>query len=348
MRVRLVAPLCLSVTLLLGSCSSNEGAGLAPGSADTSVPVTTSTTTTQVAATGVLYLQSAITAMIVAEDTGDGYQVAFEGTQRRTEWVGSDASGVVGTSDLVEQWPGLGLDQEPPQAALVPADAAETGVLLTLSDPRWDENARLLRYAATVPDEADPRLEGLVPDPPDDPVGRLGVVTIFINQPEAESVAQAAPPTTTTTVAPTATTSTTSTTSTTVAGPLQSTPATPLPTTTTTLEVPPPPPPPPPPPIEGEPDLRASTGVLRVPSGGGSRSFILRNVGTGVGSWATTATYSTGIRVAPSSGFLLPGSQTTIDVSYDGTHSTDDFTTPLVIVTSNGPITVLLEVRGDA
>jgi hypothetical protein len=337
------------VTLLLLSCSSDEGAGLAPGSVDSSVAPTTATT--EAPETGVLYLQSAITATISPQEAGEGFQVVLEGTQRRTEWIGADASGVVGTTDLVEQWPGLGLDQDPPQAALVPADPAERGVLLTLSDPRWDEGARVLRYAATLPETPDARLAGLVPDAPDDPAGRLGVVTVFINQPQAESVAQAPPSTTTTTTTAPDTvspSSTTSTTTTTVPGSIVSTPATPAPTTTTTFEVPPPPPPPPPPPIEGEPDLRASTGVLRLPSEGGSRSFTLRNVGTGVGSWATTATYSTGIRLAPSSGFLLPGSQTTIEVSYDGTHSTDDFTTPLVIVTSNGSITVLLEVRGDA
>jgi hypothetical protein len=329
-------------TVALGACSDDEGAGIGPGA--------TSTTTAAPQAQpddGVVYVVHAVTTEIRRD--GDVVRVVLGGVERRTAWLAGDTSGVLPTAAFVEQWPDLGLGAEPPQAAFVPAAYDQDGAILELSDPVWDEESRVLTYTALAPDEPDESLLGLIADedgdpPAELPIGQIGATTVMIHQ-LGDDRPVAPGPTTTTTTSTTTTApgpTSTSTTSTTVA----STPTTPASTTTVFVAAPPPPTAPQPPP-QGDPRIITNLTELRLPSAGGSTTFTLRNIGTGVGSWSINTSQGVGISVAPSAGVLFPGSTTTVRVTYDGTYVVDDFKAEVVVVTARGVITIEVTVGGD-
>ena len=131
------------------------------------------------------------------------------GAERRTQWITGDSSGVTATSELTDNWAGLGLDDPAPQAVLVPADYAADPVLLSISEPRWDEERRTLVYEGEQLDDPEPRRAGMVDNLGDDPVGTYTSVTLFIHQPTATDVPSPTTSTTTTTSPSTSTTATT-------------------------------------------------------------------------------------------------------------------------------------------
>lgn len=349
MRLRLDRALLLALVLLTVACSGEEGAGVGPAAAtSTAPPVATTPPGPDATDPGVLYVQHAVVAQVTR--SGDIYLLTLEGAERRTQWVGGDDGGVIGTGDLVDQWTELGLDEQAPRAALVGTDPAQPAALLELAEPRWDGPGRVLVYQAVPIADADPRLEGLAPDPPQDPEGTFESVTLWIHTPET-AIPTATTTTTTTTTSTTTTSTTTPAPTTPGPGPTSTTTAVrPLPPVTPAPTVPstPVPTPPPTPPPSGEPNLVASTTVVRIPTTGGSASFVLRNIGSGVGSWSAIPPKDVGIAVAPSSGLIFPGSSTTVRVTYDGTGGpANDFQTSMRINTASGPIVIVIEVAGD-
>jgi hypothetical protein len=328
----------LAGLLVFASCSDADRAG--GQTADS----TTTTAAGAVTPPGTLYIVD----LIDGEIDGDAgtFSVQLLGVQRRTPWLSDAQSGVLSTAGFVDQWDDLGLGDTPPQAALVPADADEQGLFLELSTPTWDEEARVLEFEAIVASEVPDRIAGLVPDPADDPTTWTGAGSLFIYQPGDVVPDEDDGPSPTTTTTSTTTTTTTSTT-------IPPTPATQdpstssIPTTTTTIFVPPPTPPvTPAPPPTGDPRIITSTTAIRLPSAGGSTTFTIRNLGSGVGSWSVNTPEDVGIGVAPSSGVLFPGSSTTILVSYDGSFEVNDFATQLILVTSNGTAAIEVTVAG--
>lgn len=328
--------------VVFGACSDEEGAGLGPGAA--------STTSTPAAEDndGITYVVHAVTTDFLLD--GDVLRISLGGVERRTPWLGEDESGVLPTGALIDQWAELGLVADPPQAAFVPAANDQTGAVLELSEPEWDEASRVLTYTAVEPDEVDPALTGFVADadgnpPTSVPNGEIGASTVMIHQPAGEPPTLPAP-TTTTTTSTTTPSSTTTETSTTTSSSLPSTQPPPPTTTTTIFVAAPPPPTAPPPPPQGDPRIVASTTSLRLPSAGGSTTFTLRNLGSGVGSWSINGSQGVGISVAPSAGVIFPGALTTVRVTYDGTY-VNDFRAELVVVTAAGPISIEVTVGGN-
>lgn len=345
MRLRPVVQLVIVASLSLASCSDDEPTTLSPGGASTTQPPTSAPSN---ADAGVLYLQHAVTASIEAD--GDVLRVMLNGVERRSQWLTNTGAGTVPTGQITTDWEDLGLEETRPQAALVPASADEGGALLELGEPAWEESTRVLVYEATIPSTPDPRLEGMISGDLNDPPGQLGALTIVIHHPDGDAVPESRPTTTTTTTASTTTTVASGSTTTTSTLPPTSDGTGPvtIPTTTTTVFVPPPPPPTAPqPPPEGDPRIVANTDAIRLPSAGGTTTFTLRNVGSGVGSWYITAPTRVGITVAPSSGLLFAGSSTSIQVTYDGTYEVDDFATSLTVVTPTGRITIDILVAGS-
>jgi hypothetical protein len=337
-----VVSIVVAGAVVVGACSDDEGAGLGAGE-------TSTTTTAPVAEApdpGIVYVAHSVTTAIRRD--GDIIRVELAGVERRTPWLAGDTSGVVPTGALVEQWDDLGLAADPPQAAFVPADAEQTGVILELSDPTWNEALRQMTFVGVVPEEVDASLVGLVAEPDGDapaviPDGEIGAATIMIHQLEGDEPEPPGPTTTTTsTTEPTTATTSGPTTTTSSTVPISTT------TTSTTVFVPAPQPPTPPqPPPSGDPRIVASTTELRLPSNGGSTTFTLRNVGSGVGSWSINASQDVGISVAPSSGVIFPGGVTTVGVSYDRTGPADDFRAELLVVTAQGTIAIEVTVGGN-
>ncbi len=347
------------------ACSQDEGTDLTPAGNDLTVPAPTTTIPTSTTSTpepleiGVLYVLHAVTADI--ERGGAGYTLTLEGVERRTQWVTAGDGGTVPTGSLVDQWADLGLDSDVPDAALVPAQPDTGGVRLELSAPLWDEQARKLSYQVDLASAVDPRLHGLVPDQPSDPLGRYGTATLWVHTTTTQTPGDEPPTPTTTTTEPTSTSTTTSTT--TSPGPPSSTAPPNTPTSTPTLPTLPPtlptlPPTLPPltsPPTSGpggEPAIVANKTTVRIPTTGGVGTVVLRNSGTGVGSWSAVPPRDVGISVSPSSGLLFPGSSTTVRITYDGVGGpanqfADDFKTELRITTAQGSIVVTIEVAGD-
>lgn len=307
-----------------------------------------------------MYIEHAVAARLETE--GDDYTLVLEGTERRTEWLSADGSGVLPTASFVEQWRDLGLEATPPQAALVPASYTDVPRILELRAPEWDEQARRLVYRATTPETVDPRLEGMATEPVDDPTGEFTSVTLFISHPTGAGVPVSGPaPTTSTSVADEETTSTTSPSSTTtpppsttIAPPTSGVPAT-LPTPTglppTSPTSPPttpfttPPTRPPTPPPTGDPDIVANVTEVRLTSVvGSSTTFTVRNQGSGVGSWSAAVSKETGLSLAPSSGLLFPGKSTVIRVTFDGPGPNNDFADAIILTTAGGRTSIRVEV----
>jgi hypothetical protein len=297
---------------------------------------------------GILYVVDAVGTQI--EVDGDVLRVRLVGVERRVPWFGDEQSGVLTTSGFVEQWDDLGFEDVPPQAALVPASGEEPTVVVTLADPVWNDQDRVLLFDGEVVSDVDPQLAGFEGTSSDSPATLEGAVTMFVHQPDGQLPDEDVVGPTTTTTRPTTTTTEdqpTTTTSSTVPTTPQDPSTSVLPTTTTTIFVAPPTPPTtPPPPPDGDPLIVSSTTSIRLPSGGGSTTFSIRNTGTGVGSWSMNIPPDVGISVAPSSGLLFPGSSTTVRVTYDGSFVANDFATQLLIVTTSGTIAIEVTVAG--
>jgi len=349
-----VAPL-----LALSACSSAGPTQQSQVGPDRSPTTSRGPATTALApdpVPGIVYVAHAVAASIEADDEGQ-LVLVLEGTERRTEWLTAEASGMLPTASFVEQWRDLGLDADPPQAALIPASYTESPRVLVLQAPEWDEEARRLVYRATVPEEIDPRLEGMAPDPVGDPAGELTAVTLFISHPTGAEVPTSGPvPTTSTTIEDEATTTTgpSSTTtpppSTTVVPPSSGLPATVPPPTVLPPTTPPtapstPPTPPPTRPPAGEPDIVADVTEVRLTSVvGSSTTFTVRNQGSGVGSWSAAVSRETGLSLAPSSGLLFPGKSTVIRVTFDGPGPNNDFADAIILTTAGGRTSIRVEV----
>lgn len=137
---RLPAALILILAILVAGCSSGT-TGAVRG--------TTAATESATSEIGWLFVLDASSgaASTAADgsielvlDKVDGGVTTFSDRPQRSAAHESPA-------DFVGSWADRGFDEDPPNAALVLGD--ETVVVLTLSDPRWDEGSKRLAFAAT-------------------------------------------------------------------------------------------------------------------------------------------------------------------------------------------------------
>jgi hypothetical protein len=278
----------------------------------------------------IMYVQHAILGS--SETDQDGLTLTLAGVDQITTWSSASSAGAFSTTEFVERWDEFGLDDDPPDAALVPAGTADGSVVVELSEPVWDEGQRVLTYQARVAADPTPRLADLVDEGAAVPA-LFGAMTLMIHQEEAPYV-PSTPSTTTTTLAP-ATTEAPPTTSGTTAPPSPTTPLTgPAPTS----------PPSSTPPPTGPPVFVVEPSELVFPTVASLRTFTLRNIGSGLGSWSAEPQVGTGMNVTPSSGFLFPGSSVGISVAFNGTGPANDFATYIRVLATSGEIRVPIRV----
>jgi hypothetical protein len=313
--------------LLFGACSEAT-----PNQTVSAPRGTTPETTEPPEPTPVLYVQHALFGTTAIDETGT--TLTLSGVDQVTSWVADDEGGVLATADFIASWTDLGLDADPPQAALVPADPALSPVALELSSPGWDAERRTVTYRVRPVAEPPPRLAGMITDPDAVLPPTFTSASLLIDQPDAPDLPRPAETTTTTTTLPPDT-----------VAPVDPAPpaSTPAPTSgSTRTPAPPvaPPAPPPPSPPSGPAQFTASPSSLTFPAGGGTRQFTLYNTGAGVGSWSVSPEVGTGLSASPVGGYLFPGSSVVVSVFYNGQGPVGDFSSRIEILTSSGRIEI--------
>jgi hypothetical protein len=320
--------------LLLGACSdpsSNQTVSAPQGS--------TPETTEAPEPTPVLYVQHALFGTTTTDETGT--TLTLSGVDQVTSWVADDEGGVLTTTDFIGSWTDLGLDAEPPQAALVPADPTLSPVALELSSPAWNAESRIVTYRVRPVSRPRPRLAGMDADPDAAIPETDTAASLLIDQPDAPGMPRPAVTTTTTTttlppdtpapdtaVEPAPPASTQPPTS----GSSRSNPAPPIA------------PPAPPSPPSGPPQFSASPSTLLFPAGGGRAQLTLINAGSGVGSWSVSPEVGVGLSASPVGGYLFPGSSVTISVFYNGSGPAGDFSSRIEVKTSSGVFEIIARV----
>lgn len=289
-------------------------------------PTSTTTSVPEDPDRDILYVQHALFGTTATDETGS--TLTLSGVDQVTTWTTSETGGVLTTADFIESWSDLGLDRDNPEAAFVAADPDLSPVIVGLSDPAWDNERRTITYRVrTIADPASP-LENMVTDPGATLPEEFTVASLLISQPDAPELPEATP-TTTTTLPPVETVPPAQTTPTDGGTP----PVSPRPGPS---PVPTPPPSPTSPPPSGPAQFTFSPQTLTFPVTGGTRTIVINNVGSGVGSWSLSPQIGTGITASPVGGYLFPGSSVTVTVQFNGRGPAPDFATTMELLTSNG------------
>lgn len=315
----------VAACVVLGACSqraTNETTGT------TAAPPTTRPVEPS---RDVLYVQHALLGTTTSDQNGT--TLTLTGVDQVMTWTTDDESGVLPTADFIASWADLGLDGDNPQAAFVPADVAQSPVVVELSNPAWDGERRTITYRVRPVTEPEERLRGMVRDPNATLPEQFDVATLVISQPDAPALPEAPTTTTTTTVPPPPPETAPLDPSTATSAPSTSSRAT---TANPTVIVPPPEPPPPEDPPVGPSQFTFSPVSLEFPVNGGTRTIQLTNVGAGVGSWSMSPDIGTGLSVSPVGGYLFPGSSVTVTIQYNGRGPARDFAASIELLTSSG------------
>jgi hypothetical protein len=288
-----------------------------------------STTTTLAAAPDqdILYVQHALFGTTATDETGS--TLTLSGVDQVTSWTTAGAGGVLTTADFVESWGDLGLDRDNPDAAFVSADPDQSPVVVSLSDPAWDGERRTITYRVSTVTDPNPPLGDMVTDPSATLPEVFAVSRLLINQPGADELPQPASTTTTTALPPE-----------TVQPPdtdvTSENPTSPPPPAPGPSPFPSPQPSPTSPPPSGPAQFVFEPGSFNFPVSGGVRTLLIRNVGSGVGSWTVTPQLGTGITASPVGGYLFPDSSVTVTLQFNGRGPANDFNTTIELLTSNG------------
>jgi hypothetical protein len=302
MRTRSVTILA-AFLLLLAACSPSANKADAGGTAD---PTTTLTPTTA-SDSGSGEVMYVLHALVVTVDlSGSPGTLALSGVDQSTVWSTSTTTGVSSTDDFVHSWNDLGFADQPPQAALIYGDPHIRPVVVELHTPAWNNVSRTMLYEVARPEKIEPQFANLLVPAKGQTQRPQGptAATLLINQTGSSKVPPRPSPTTTTTI-PQSQTTTTTTPST---GP--TTGSTIPPNTTPGGTTPSPVP-------TGTPRLQVSKTRLHFATSGGTETFTVTNVGTGVGSWSARISADVGLSVSPRSGVLFPGKSVTVAVTYD-------------------------------